>query len=261
MGSTRRTKTAARGGGFTLVEALTVLAAVGLLTAIALPTLRLARDRAMDMHCQSQLRQIGVALDAYAMDHRGVYIRYGDAFERSGTVLGGATVWWTSELVVRGYLEGPEDLGCPSFAEAQAFPLGVRQAPVDRPGDFRWRNADYGINFDALATQRWRRGRSDPQGYRDSARLERIGAPSGTLAVADSWFSMFAGLPTQRGQFVISGVPTSFGSIHGRHTGQSANVLWADGHTAPRAIERLLHPWAQADIGTRATPGNIWSID
>jgi prepilin-type N-terminal cleavage/methylation domain-containing protein len=59
--STRRTV----GGAFTLIELLTVVAIIGVLVATLLPTLGRAKEQARMVLCQSNLRNLGVALAAY----------------------------------------------------------------------------------------------------------------------------------------------------------------------------------------------------
>jgi prepilin-type N-terminal cleavage/methylation domain-containing protein len=56
---------------FTLVELLTVVTIVAILTAILLPVLGAARKQADSVQCVSQLRQIGAGIAAYANDHDG----------------------------------------------------------------------------------------------------------------------------------------------------------------------------------------------
>ena len=55
--------------GFTLIELLIVVAVIALLAAVLLPTLRSGRVKARIVIAHSDLRQICIALDAYAMDN------------------------------------------------------------------------------------------------------------------------------------------------------------------------------------------------
>ncbi len=54
--------------GFTLIELLIVVAVIGIISAIALPNLLNAIDKAKQKKSMSDIRSIGTALEAYATD-------------------------------------------------------------------------------------------------------------------------------------------------------------------------------------------------
>ncbi len=64
-----RRRVAAR-GAFTLIELLVVVVILAVLMSVLLPTLGRARLQAKVVRVHSDLRQIGLALDAYALDNR-----------------------------------------------------------------------------------------------------------------------------------------------------------------------------------------------
>ncbi len=59
--------------GFTLVELLVVIAIIAVLAAIIFPVFASAMERGRMATCQSNLRQIGIAIDMYTQDYDGLY--------------------------------------------------------------------------------------------------------------------------------------------------------------------------------------------
>ena len=70
--------------GFTLIELLVVIAIVGMLVGLLVPAVQQARQAAARSQCQSNLRQIGIAMFSYADARRG--LPFASGRPRPGTV-------------------------------------------------------------------------------------------------------------------------------------------------------------------------------
>jgi len=71
MNNTRALRTLHKLYGFTLVELLVVIGIIGVLVSILLPTLGRARNAAISVACQANLRGIGQAMVIYVSENKG----------------------------------------------------------------------------------------------------------------------------------------------------------------------------------------------
>lgn len=207
--------------GFTLIELLVVIAIVALLLGILTPSLRKARRHARLLVCASNLRSVGVAVQAYAHDNNdmipfgpeGRPVAGGNFYTVTGNVTSllsvqdGAPVGLG--LLLDGYVSHqPKILFCPgadqpSEVDAQLDRVGRRQAQ----SDYYYRHASVTLLV----------GEPDLS----HIRLSRLGKNRNGRSIAALAMDV---------QFLTHPSLGAFGVItRTSHQRQSVNVLMADG--------------------------------
>jgi prepilin-type processing-associated H-X9-DG protein len=187
-------------GGFTLIEALLVIAAVVILAALLFPLLGRAKESSRCVKCVSNLKTLGEAFRVHAEQEGGEY-------PSAGQLKG--MKWqrfWTSDI--RACLSESERL-----SERNRSPDSPFDCPTctKEPPDDVW--GDYGINAVALP---WRQITSP------GVRVTNIQNPSGTVLLADakSWICTGWGKPPSL---------DNLNCCHGGKANPSANACFFDG--------------------------------
>ena len=93
--------------GFTLVELLVVIGIIAVLIAILLPALQSARRQAAMVQCQSNMKQIALALIMYADANKGKLPPATVSDNAASEAAFPDGWWWPNELVRYNFIKAP----------------------------------------------------------------------------------------------------------------------------------------------------------
>ncbi len=224
--------------GFTLIELLVVIAIIAILAAILFPVFAKARDKALEASCQSNLKNLSMAIMMYASDyddtwpvrlHNGTHPMTPDDTLHSWAVM------------VYPYVKNAKVFCCPAGG-AKSFP--------DSPGTL-WDGSPpsrFAMGYAINGILFWAVGPSDKHWTKSD-----ISRPADTLLAADS-----------NGYFMGVGNVPSYWLPVVRHTSHTAaSCAFCDGHVKAVKGDRLYRgtsrPFAPAEQGPFAwNTHTIW---
>jgi prepilin-type processing-associated H-X9-DG protein/prepilin-type N-terminal cleavage/methylation domain-containing protein len=217
--------------GFTLVELLVVISVIGLLAALGIPAIKTAQDKAKQAACNSNLKQLGVALSAYLAENNGTFPGH---HTMSGIIV------WPHRL--RPYLGNNHDLfWCPAEDRNAKWPVTYTSpTPHSNPqlasygyyqGETIFRpNTRFSYGYNDWGTGQGGLGASVDDPANPLPRVTTIVKPSQMYAIGDT--TSDEAWDTAIDPYNDREAPK------GRHGG-GANMLFVDGHVENIKVENL----------------------
>ena len=265
---------------FSLVELLVVVAIIGLLAAMLMPALMSSKKKAREISCVSNLKQLGLA-----------NILYESTFKRlcpfrNGTCASGqpwnSGQWWfgfrndntenwdVSKGLLVPYLDKKgRTITCP---QAELLPIDGATGMNGGVGGYGYNS--YGVGSTAYFDGYGSSGGLDSSTCWDNGGLKstQIKSPSETVMFADAanlkWgttdtLEEKAELTTPYSLWNVAvdklackkpGGSKMYGTMHFRHPGKTANIVWVDGHVEGKQLS-FSWAWGGTDDSNRKALG------
>jgi len=260
--------------GFTLIELLVVVAIITLLIALMMPNLSKAKDRAKTVTCQSNLKQIGMAIYTYEGNHSDkvmsgcyAYLQY---HPQTGAIRGhtigdggNAQASWNEVLVADGVVKQRFTVGTGGWTSGQLWAAGrgifycpsSALQPQGGRGDL-----GYGIGY--YAASRF---------YDSGGAILQTGLPpdqKGASTMKTQWWNMGHIVAFDGGVYSHrSGMQPFEGVVYNNKHNKGANYLMGDGHAEwsdKYHLERVNQDgekdfctWSHAPMGVKGGRGGI----
>ncbi len=201
---------------FTLLELLIVIAVIAILTALLLPALNSAREKARAVSCTSNLKQVGIGQFLYQNDYDGAILPF--------AVVADGGVLRPFQILVRDKYLGMKTIQCEAaLGRSAEFFRVYYSAPLKDAQWFTtsfsgyWCNGGYGMN--------WKFG-SEQQSTYTPHRNTQVKRPSAILYYAETKQYSY-NFPSF---IAAAGINNGMSRLWNQHNG-TCNLLMFDGHT------------------------------
>ncbi|BDI32453.1 hypothetical protein CCAX7_45040 [Capsulimonas corticalis] len=212
--------------GFTLIELLVVIAIIAILAAILFPVFAKAREKARQITCLSNLKQLGLGFTQYVQDYDEKYPSIGGVDPNWETDTNGNQAGWANQIYP--YVKSVGVYACPDDST-----INQAQPTYTTP-----RKVSYNINYFVFV---YDYGPSPGVDNFGGAALSQFNAPSSTFLlyeISDTTTQQYTGNQGDPSapitiQNASGGSSGDYGWLPTRHDSTleySSNYLAADGH-------------------------------
>lgn len=226
--NSRSNEALGRTQAFTLIELLVVISIIAILSALLLPALGQAREKAHSIACVSNERQIGQGVGFYLSDNNEYYMTYQTAAYADGNMR-----VWADLLSSEGKYVSRNIFACPGLKSPEKTQTNHTPSGMTYTGygyNFRYLGSYMGIDSSNKQTARQSELRFFSTGYLLMDSNQGLDTNVGLFRVTD----------------VLSASPASNGRPDPRHS-KNLNILMLDGHVETRHVN-LVNPYL--DLGS-----------
>lgn len=217
---------------FTLIELLIVIAIIAIISAMLMPALAKARAKGKSISCLNNAKQLGLMHTFYQHDYEEWYVPVYCQYD--------IRVNWAAMFWQAGYVKKINHLFCPAvnFDAGLNFSRDYSEISLNWTG-FNYPGLGYNFWFIGSSAGHGKRGKTTALPNGVPAKAGRVRNPAQVILHADSRYTK---AELNRSYYRLEHIMRpdsnlSFGVVQPWH-GNTANVLWADGHATEEQTGR-----------------------